>query len=117
MNGAAWLTFAAFPSVIENSYEINEHLVNTMSYAYFVTFLLLNFPSTTIYDRYGLKTGIIIGTLFNLIGAGLKTLINSSFYFVIAGQICLGIAQPFLDNAPVVLSAQWFPRHPVLFLP
>lgn len=63
-----------------------------MSYAYFVTFLLLNFPSTTIYDKYGLKTGIIIGTVLNFVGVFLKTLINKSFYFVVAGQVMLGIA-------------------------
>lgn len=76
LNGAAWLTFAAFPSVIENAYNVNEHLINSMSYSYFITFILMNFPSVSVYDKFGFKKGILIGTLFNLLGVILKTLIN-----------------------------------------
>ena len=79
-----------------------------MSQIYMIAFLPVNFPSVAALDKWGLRSGLVIGISLTTLGLWLRCLINVHFAFVIAGQTVLAIAQPFIYNAPAKLSANWF---------
>ena len=71
-------------------------------------FIPVNFPSNFIMDKYGAKTGILIGCVLTILAMWIKIFINSGFYIVLIGQTLAAIAQPFILNAPAKVSAAWY---------
>ena len=69
----------------------------------------MNFPSVLALDKYGLRVGVLIGIFGTTAGLWLRCLIQQSFWFVIAGQTVVAFAQPFLYNAPALVTSNWFP--------
>lgn len=70
---------------------INLLTINYLSMSYRLLFIPVNFPSTYILDRYGLRCDVTIGFLLSTIGLWLRCLINYNFWFVIAGQTLLAL--------------------------
>lgn len=69
---------------------------------------IFTFPAAYMIDTYGTRTGIIIGSLLGIIGVTMRLLVNSSFAWVIAGQILAGIGRPFIMNCQAKISGNWF---------
>jgi FLVCR family feline leukemia virus subgroup C receptor-related protein len=69
---------------------------------------LFTFPASYAIDTYGTKAGIAIGSVLCLIGTGLRLFVNSSFWWVIIGQVIAGIGRPFILNCQAKISANWF---------
>jgi FLVCR family feline leukemia virus subgroup C receptor-related protein len=59
----------------------------------------ISFPANYVVDKYGTKIGNTIACLFSILGSWLKCLINVNFNYAILGQLCVGIANPFILNA------------------
>jgi MFS family permease len=60
-------------------------------------------------DAFGLRRGLALGAVLAAAGALAKGLHPGSFRMVLAGQVVLGLAQPFVLNAATTLGAKWFP--------
>ena len=109
-----WLAHAAVARPAEVFYEgqfdpssfVN---IDFLAMVYMLVFLLMSFPASYVIDTYGIRVGISIGTL--LIGvAGLaKGFFADSFGAVVAAQVGLAVAQPFILNAVTAVSVRWFP--------
>lgn len=85
--------------------------------SYLICYVFINFPSNWVLDVKGIKKGIITGSVFTAIGAGIRCLVNYSFQFVIIGQFMCAIAQPFIMNAPTKIATRWFlPKNVKTFL-
>lgn len=69
----------------------------------------MNFPSTYVLDKYGMRTGLTIGMVTTCVGLWLRIMINKSFWFPVMGQTLMAVAQPFVYNVPAKLSGNWFP--------
>ena len=69
--------------------------------------LLANF----VLDKYGLRKGVLCGCVFLLIGVWINVLNEHGFYFLFAGYFISAIGQPFILNAPQVVSYKWFLPH------
>lgn len=69
---------------------------------------IFTFPAAFVIDTYGARTGIIVGSLLGIIGVSLRLLVNSSFTWVIFGQVLAGIGRPFILNCQAKVSANWF---------
>ena len=69
---------------------------------------LFTFPAAYVIDTYGTRTGIIVGSLLGIVGISLRLLVNTSFTWVIVGQILAGIGRPFILNCQAKISANWF---------
>jgi FLVCR family feline leukemia virus subgroup C receptor-related protein len=69
---------------------------------------LFTFPAAYIIDTYGTRTGISIGCLFGIIGISVRLFVNSSFAWVLVGQVLAGIGRPFILNCQAKISANWF---------
>jgi fucose permease len=93
---------------VSNAYEISPTAVNTISLVYMGVYLIINFPSNYIIDKYGCRVGVTLGTLLTFVGMWIKCFVNSSFSICVLGQMIAAIGQPFLTNAPAKVSALWF---------
>ncbi len=69
---------------------------------------IFTFPAAFVIDTYGTRTGIIVGSLFGIVGISLRLLVNDSFAWVIIGQVLAGIGRPFILNCQAKISAGWF---------
>jgi fucose permease len=59
--------------------------VNYLSLIYMFLFIPMNFPSTIILDKFGLRVGVLLGLAITVVGLWLRCAINTSFYYVVAG--------------------------------
>ena len=69
---------------------------------------LFTFPAAFIIDEYGTRKAILLGAVLSLIGGALRLLINSSFVFVLLGQVIGGIGRPFIINCQAKISSNWY---------
>ena len=76
-----------------------------------IMFVPLYFPSVIALDKYGSRVGITIGICLTTLGLGLESLINYSFWLVIAGQTFNAIGCPLIINATAKVSSDWFPEN------
>lgn len=83
--------------------------IDFLAMVYMLVYLVMSFPASYVIDTYGIRIGISIGAV--LAGAcGLaKGLFAADFTAVIAAQVGLAIAQPFILNAVTAVSVRWFP--------
>lgn len=69
---------------------------------------IFTFPASFVIDTYGTRVGIALGCSLGIIGVSLRMLVNSSFAWVIVGQVIAGIGRPFILNCQAKISANWF---------
>lgn len=73
-------------------------------------YLPVNFPSVYIVEKWGLRVGTLFGIVLSTIGLWIRCLINVNYYTCLVGQILLAIGQPFMYNAPALVTSNWFPQ-------
>ena len=64
--------------------------------------------ATFIFDKFDLRNGLVIGSIFQGLGAAAKYFINYGFWIVIAGQFWIAISQPFFLDSPALVATYWF---------
>ena len=85
ISAVGWISFSPIFDLLQTVYGVNLLTVNYISMSFTLFFVPMNFPASVILDRYGLRTGLIIGMVATTVGLWLKCLINKSFWYVIAG--------------------------------
>ena len=85
-------------------------MVSLMSYSFMGLYLPMNFPSVYVVERWGLRVGTVVGISITTFGLWLRCLVNVNFYTLLMGQITMAIGQPFLYNAPALVTSNWFPQ-------
>jgi sugar phosphate permease len=67
-------------------------------------------PEAWLIDDYSIRLGLIISAACNIIGSGLKLLVNkdNSLASCYIGQFIAGLFQPALLNSPGKIAANWF---------
>jgi MFS transporter, FLVCR family, feline leukemia virus subgroup C receptor-related protein len=76
-------------------YGLSELVISSSALFYLVLYMPFNFPSNYILDKYGIKVGIILGTVLTLVGAWIRIFVNHNFYFVTLGLIFFSISSLF----------------------
>ena len=93
---------------IGNAYGYGATAISAIGITYMIVFLFMNYPSNSIIEKSGLRIAVLIGMTLTACGMVVKCLINTSFIFVIVGQVIAACGQPLLAIAPAKLAAQWF---------
>jgi MFS family permease len=83
--------------------------VDLLAMVYLLVYLVACVPASYVIDTFGLRLGVGVGAALALAGALVKGLLATSFGAVLAGQLLLALAQPFVINAATALAARWFP--------
>ena len=77
--------------------------------SYMLIFLIFCIPASYVIDTYGIRIGVIIGSLLMGIASLVKGLYGDNFTIVLISQIVLAISQPFILNGVTALTVRWFP--------
>lgn len=111
-----WLAHAAIARAAEVFYAGQfspESLFNIdfLAMSYMVVFLIACIPASYVIDTFGIKAGLGVGAALTAVFSLVKGIWGSDFQIVIAAQIGLAAAQPFIINAVTAVSVRWFPIH------
>jgi len=109
-----WLAHAAVARPAEVFYEgqfdpssfLN---IDFLAMVYMLVFLVMSFPASYVIDTYGIRAGISIGAVLIGVSGLIKGIFANDFHTVIAAQVGLAVAQPFVLNAVTAVSVRWFP--------
>ncbi len=77
--------------------------------------LLLILPSTYILSYTPIRVSIAIITVSTIVGAWLRCLVNTNFWFAVVGQYVFAISYAFLRSIVTRLSSIWFKPEWVRF--
>lgn len=77
---------------------------------------MIAFPPCTILqiwivEKMGIRFTVLLGIFIQAIAMIIRSFIQTSFWYVIIGQVMLAMAQPLLNNLPSKISAVWFPAE------
>lgn len=70
---------------IENAYGYGATAISALGITYMIVFLFVNYPSSYIIDKGGLRLAVCLGMGFTTLGMIVKCFVNKSFAFVIIG--------------------------------
>lgn len=84
-SAVGWISFSPIFDLLQTVYGVNLLTVNYLSMSFTLFYIPMNFPASVVLDRYGLRTGVIIGIVGTTVGLWFKCLINESFWYVLAG--------------------------------
>ena len=103
-----WVVVTPISTQIEKAYQVSPAVVSIIPMSYLIMYTLVNFPSNWVLDVKGIKKGVVVGSVLNLLGTGIRSMVKYAFPFMIVGQIFCAIGQPFLLNAPMKIASRWF---------
>ena len=105
-----WVCFSAISTDFSIHYEKPLWKVNMFSLIYMIVYIICCIPEAWMLETINMKNSLILTAACNIIGAGLKLLVNkdSSLASCYIGQIIACIFQPVLLNTPGKLAANWF---------
>ncbi len=83
--------------------------IDFLAMVYMLVYILISIPASYVIDTYGIKIGIGTGAIIAGISGLVKGIYADNFQVIVAAQIGLAIAQPFVLNAVTALSVRWFP--------
>jgi Na+/melibiose symporter-like transporter len=109
-NQFQWVAFSAIATDFSKNYHKPLWKVNMFSLIYMIIYPFACIPEGWLIDDYSIRVGLIITAGCNIIGAGLKLLVNKdeSLASCYIGQILAGLFQPALINSPGKIAANWF---------
>jgi len=109
-----WLTHAAVVRPAELFYQGQFNAasffnIDFLALVYMVVFLVVSFPASYIIDTYGIRVGLITGSVLLGVFSITKAIFARNFMYVAISQTGLAVAQPFIINAITAVVARWFP--------
>ncbi|OAA51737.1 Major Facilitator Superfamily protein [Metarhizium rileyi] len=107
-----WLTFAPVADLSAQYYGVSKSAINWVSTAFFLAFVAI-FPVTIAILHRGPKLAFMIAAVLVIIGnwiryGGSTKSSGGHFGAIMAGEILIGFAQPFILAAPTRYSDLWF---------
>jgi FLVCR family MFS transporter 7 len=117
MNAVLWITFAPVTSAAATYFSTSTTVINMLSLMFMIVYLPGSIFAAWIFNRYGLRTGMFVGSFCNLLSAGVRYLAiganhrarSAGLAIIVIGQFIGGMAQPFFTNSPAKLAGEWFP--------
>jgi len=102
-----WLNFAPLLVDIEARYRVDELTASMLVLPFPLLYVLLSLPSGRLIDRLGYRKVVGAGALVSAAGSLLR-LDTAHFASLVAGQVVIALAQPFVVNGISKLVADWF---------
>ena len=106
-----WLTFAPIAREARLFYGATALQIDLLSLSFMIIFLVMCIPASFVIDTRGIRIGVGTGALLTAAFSITKGVFAHDFALVLASQVGLAIAQPFIINASTKVAVQWFPVH------
>lgn len=109
-NQFQWVSFSSIATDFSENYHKPLWKVNMFSLIYMIIYPFTCIPEGWLIDDYSIRFGLMITAGCNILGAGLKLLVNKDKSLAVCyiGQIFAGLFQPALINSPGKIAANWF---------
>ena len=107
-SGLGMVGFTAISNNLTGIYGVSSLATTMLVLPFIFLFIPWIFPANYLIDTKGVVIPVYIASVTLLAGAWIRILVNTNFYFVIAGQVLMAIGQPFMLSAPAKLAALWF---------
>ena len=110
VNQIQWVAYSAILTDFSEHYEKPQWKVNMFSLIYMIVYPITCIPEAWMQDKYSIRVSLILVAVCNIVGAGLKLLVNKdeSLASCYVGQVIACIFQPVLLNSPGKIAANWF---------
>ncbi len=102
-----WLNFAPITKDIMYHYHVSEFQAGMLTIVFPLFYVLFSIPSGVLIDRFGYKNIVNIGAFVMAIAA-LMRIWSPQFWVLMAGQLLIAAAQPFVVNSITKCVADWF---------
>ncbi|KAI8052134.1 major facilitator superfamily domain-containing protein, partial [Syncephalis plumigaleata] len=117
-NAMIWITYSSIANIGASYFNVSLTSTNMLNLIFYVCYIVVSIPSAFVIDRYGIKAGLLCGTIGNLAGGWLRYLAvvipmsaHARYGVTMLGHVIAGIAQPFVLNIPTKFAATWFPEN------
>lgn len=117
LNNVVCYSFASINQFAMQEYPaIGQSLSHLITY-FFITYVIFSIPSAWIIDKFGLRTGLVIGSWLQCIGclmrwydtpSGEPDEVDGIVCWLKAGQLIASLGQAFFVNPPPLMASMWF---------
>jgi len=108
INQLLWITFAPITGDATRYYGVSDLKIGILSMCFMIVYIIVSIPASWIIDKYGIRIGVGIGTVFTGLFGLLRGLAGIDYNMVLLSQIGIAIGQPFILNAITKIAARWF---------
>lgn len=110
-NNLQWITFSTVVDDTKKYFNCDSFEVNSLAWIYSLVYVVLAIPSSGLYDKFGLRNGMILGSVLNALGSILKLVavyVFPNFGMLFVAQLFNAVAQCFTLGLPPMVAASWF---------
>ena len=108
VNQLMWITFAPITSDATRYYGVSDLKIGILSMCFMIVYVVVSIPASAVIDKYGIRIGVGIGTVFTGVFGLLRGLVGVNYNLLLLSQIGIAIGQPFILNAITKIAARWF---------
>ena len=102
-----WVNFAPLLGLVQKRYGVSEFLASGLILVFPLVYVFFSLPAGAMTDRRGYRFTVGFGAVGTAIFAGLR-IWDTSFWVLMAAQLGIAVAQPFVLNGISKLVADWF---------
>jgi MFS family permease len=104
-----WITWSPLTVLVADLWDVDEGAVDALSGVYMYIYVPCSFLSLyLVVTHLGLRRGLILGAVFNLVGAVLRYTGRNDYNSVYAGTLLAAVAQTFTLSTPPLIAGSWF---------
>lgn len=110
-NNMQWITFATIVPNVQAHFNCTEFQVNSLGWLYSIAYVATGLPVAVLYDRLGLRNGMLVGAVLNAVGSVLKlgaVWVYPSYATLFIAQLFNALSQSFVLGLPPMVAAAWF---------
>jgi MFS family permease len=102
-----WLNFAPLSTYLQARYKVGDLGASALVFVFPLLYVVLSAPAGAFIDRWGYARVVSAGSVLMAVGAAVR-IYDASFAVLLAGQVLVAAAQPFVVNGISKLVAEWF---------
>ena len=113
VNNVICYTFASISHLAKAEYPTIS--LSSLVTFFFLTYVVFSFPSSLFIERFGLRSGVVLGAWLQAIGSYLRwydrggpLMDTGPVCYLRMGQLVASLGQAFFVNPPPMMAAQWF---------
>lgn len=110
-NNLQWITYSTIVDETRSYFDCSAWQVDCLAWLYAMVYVFVAIPCCSLYDRLGLRNGMLIGNALNVAGAAIKLIavyISPNWYWLFASQLLNSVSACFALGLPPMVAAAWF---------
>jgi len=109
-NSLTMMTLTPVALNVANTYDVNIIWVHLCSFGFCLTYVPMNFVAIWMYKTFPRHQCLRVGAVLQLMGVWLRylTILTGDYWYILAGQFVVAIAQPMIMNAISIIATVWF---------